>query len=69
MAVPQFSTLIKAKVSAGEILAMIDTKPKLQKTGGLAPKAIEGKVEFKNVHFCYPSRPTIRVLEDISFQV
>ncbi|KAE9552310.1 hypothetical protein FO519_004496 [Halicephalobus sp. NKZ332] len=68
MAVPQFSTLIKAKVSAGEILAMIDTKPKLQKTGGLTPKAIEGKVEFKNVHFCYPSRPTIKVLEDISFQ-
>ncbi|KAE9552641.1 hypothetical protein FO519_004154 [Halicephalobus sp. NKZ332] len=69
MAVSQFPALIKAKVSARQIFDIIDTKPKLQKTGGLVPKATEGKVEFKNICFSYPSRPTIKILENISFEV
>ncbi|MBK7811468.1 MAG: ATP-binding cassette domain-containing protein [Saprospiraceae bacterium] len=30
---------------------------------------LEGKVEFKNVHFSYPSRNDVKVLNDISFVV
>ncbi|KAH8919641.1 P-loop containing nucleoside triphosphate hydrolase protein [Atractiella rhizophila] len=31
--------------------------------------ALEGRVDFKNVTFAYPSRPTVSVLKDVSFTI
>ncbi len=31
--------------------------------------SLKGEIEFKNIHFHYPSRPDIKVLKDVSFHV
>ena len=33
----------------------------------ISPKDINGKIEFKNVTFCYPTKPQIKVLRNVSF--
>uniref|UniRef100_A0AC35GLM7 Uncharacterized protein n=1 Tax=Panagrolaimus sp. PS1159 TaxID=55785 RepID=A0AC35GLM7_9BILA len=68
-AVPQFSTIINAKMAAGEIFEIIDTQPKLDRTIGLKHDTIKGEIEFSDVVFSYPSRKSIKVLNGISFTV
>ncbi|XP_073437565.1 ATP-binding cassette sub-family B member 5-like isoform X2 [Dendrobates tinctorius] len=38
-------------------------------TEGYKPDNIKGNVEFKNVHFCYPSRPKVQVLKGFNLKV
>ncbi|XP_073533888.1 ATP-binding cassette sub-family B member 5-like isoform X1 [Phyllobates terribilis] len=38
-------------------------------TEGYKPDNIKGNVEFKNVHFCYPSRPKVQVLKGFNIKV
>jgi ATP-binding cassette subfamily B (MDR/TAP) protein 1 len=70
-ALPQLSTLIGARVAAGEIFSVIDRKPHLDCSGevGIKPEKIEGKIEFSHIHFTYPSRPDVKILKDVSFVV
>uniref|UniRef100_A0A914ZB75 ABC transporter domain-containing protein n=1 Tax=Panagrolaimus superbus TaxID=310955 RepID=A0A914ZB75_9BILA len=68
-AVPQFVTIINAKMAAGEIFNIIDMQPKLDREIGLKPESIEGEIEFSDVYFSYPSRKSIKVLNGISFSV
>uniref|UniRef100_A0AC34FJI9 Uncharacterized protein n=1 Tax=Panagrolaimus sp. ES5 TaxID=591445 RepID=A0AC34FJI9_9BILA len=68
-AVPQFATIINAKMAAGEIFNIIDTQPKLDRESGIKPESIEGEIEFSDVYFSYPSRKSIKVLNGISFSV
>lgn len=36
---------------------------------GYRPDTINGDVEFKDVHFCYPSRPNVQVLNGLNLKV
>ncbi|KAM9308182.1 ATP-binding cassette sub-family B member 5 [Gastrophryne carolinensis] len=36
---------------------------------GHKPDIMKGNVEFKNVHFCYPSRPNVQVLNGLNLKV
>ncbi|XP_073533905.1 ATP-binding cassette sub-family B member 5-like isoform X1 [Phyllobates terribilis] len=36
---------------------------------GYRPDIIKGDVEFKNIHFCYPSRPNVQVLNGLNVKV
>ncbi|XP_075683429.1 ATP-binding cassette sub-family B member 5-like isoform X1 [Rhinoderma darwinii] len=36
---------------------------------GYKPDNIKGNIEFKNVHFCYPSRPQVQVLKGLNLKV
>lgn len=48
---------------------MIDREPEIDSTGtsGDKPEApVVGRIELKNISFCYPARPTIKVLDDVS---
>ncbi|KAG9476286.1 hypothetical protein GDO78_003056 [Eleutherodactylus coqui] len=38
-------------------------------TEGYKPDNIKGNIEFKNVHFCYPSRPKVQVLKGLNLKV
>ncbi|XP_044148690.1 ATP-binding cassette sub-family B member 5-like isoform X1 [Bufo gargarizans] len=38
-------------------------------TEGYRPDTIKGDVEFKDVHFCYPSRPNVQVLNGLNLKV
>jgi ATP-binding cassette subfamily B (MDR/TAP) protein 1 len=60
-----------AKGSASEIINLLDSKPVIdaEDTGGKVPQNVEGQVELKDIHFRYPTRPTIRVLRGLDIIV
>ncbi|GAB5568598.1 ATP-binding cassette sub-family B member 5 isoform X1 [Prionailurus iriomotensis] len=61
-AAPSFETFTIARGAAFNIFQVIDKKPAIDNfsTTGYKPECIEGTVEFKNVSFSYPSRPSIK---------
>lgn len=63
----------KAKQSARIILRLLDRKPKIdatEKTGKkISRSEIKGHIEFKDVHFSYPTRPYVPILRGVSFEV
>uniref|UniRef100_A0AC35FRE4 ABC transmembrane type-1 domain-containing protein n=1 Tax=Panagrolaimus sp. PS1159 TaxID=55785 RepID=A0AC35FRE4_9BILA len=70
-AAPNLNAILSAKLAAGEIFAIIDKKPKFNcsTTEGFKLKNVKGDITFDNIHFSYPSRPTIKILNGVSFVV
>ncbi|XP_018118546.1 ATP-binding cassette sub-family B member 9 isoform X2 [Xenopus laevis] len=62
-----YGGLMKGVGAAEKVFEFIDRKPKMENNGTLAPEQLEGKVEFKNVTFSYPTRPSSLVLQNLSF--
>ncbi|XP_073754675.1 ATP-binding cassette sub-family B member 5 isoform X1 [Callorhinus ursinus] len=62
-AAPNFETFTIARGAAFSIFQVIDKKPAIDNfsTKGYKPECIEGTVEFKNVSFSYPSRPSVKL--------
>jgi ATP-binding cassette subfamily B (MDR/TAP) protein 1 len=52
---------------------MLDVVPEIdaESPEGLKPDTskVKGHVRLENIHFRYPTRPTVRVLRDLSLQV
>jgi ATP-binding cassette, subfamily B, multidrug efflux pump len=67
MIADRFNTLQLGIVSSARIFKLLENDEYIHDTGILAPKEIEGKVEFKNVWFAYVDDNY--VLKDISFKV
>ncbi|XP_027629986.1 LOW QUALITY PROTEIN: ATP-binding cassette sub-family B member 5 [Tupaia chinensis] len=70
-AAPHFETFTIARGAAFNIFQVIDKKPSIDNfsTTGYKPKWIEGTVEFKNVSFNYPSRPSIKILKGLNLKI
>ncbi|CAJ0607901.1 unnamed protein product [Cylicocyclus nassatus] len=70
-AIPQMGALISAQLAAADIFAIINRVPDIDstKTEGFTPEKITGKLSFSNVNFSYPSRPDVKVLKDVSYEV
>lgn len=67
---PVFQTLVYmcgdmlSNVGAAEkVFQYLDRKPKLPPPGTLAPSSLQGRVQFQDVSFAYPSRPDQPVLK------
>lgn len=60
----------KAKLAAGLIFHLIEQKSNMDpfNEGGLRP-VLNGKIDFKDVHFRYPSRPDVPILKGLSLSV
>eukprot|EP00960_Hanusia_phi_P009347 270770-Hanusia_phi.AAC.2 len=67
---PAFGNVVAAQQAAAEIYEIIDTVPTVDAfaEGGHKGK-IEGKIEFKNCTFSYPSRPDQIVLKNFSLTI
>jgi len=64
---PQFMEALGASTRVFELL---DRKPAVNYDGGKIPtNGIEGHITLKNVMFHYPSRPKVKVLNGVSFQL
>jgi ATP-binding cassette subfamily B (MDR/TAP) protein 1 len=65
------TAIMKGRVSAATIFHILAQKPTIDQNDDskLTPKEIKGKIEFKNCYFNYPSRPTVKVLDNLSFTV
>ena len=60
--------LMEAVGAAEKVFELIDRKPDIDHHSGTEkPDKLDGVVEFKNVSFSYPTRPDVKVLNDISF--
>ncbi|KAF0883310.1 ABCB5 protein, partial [Crocuta crocuta] len=70
-AAPSFETFTIARGAAFNIFQVIDKKPAIDNfsTTGHKPECIEGTVEFKNVSFSYPSRPSIKILKGLNLKI
>nr|KAF6417727.1 ATP binding cassette subfamily B member 5 [Rousettus aegyptiacus] len=70
-AAPNFETFTIARGAAFNIFQVIDKKPAIDNfsTAGYKPECIEGTVEFKNVSFSYPSRPSIKILKGLNLKI
>lgn len=68
---PQIHVIVSAKLAAGEIFQIIDRKPKpdCSSKAGIKISQVKGRIEFCNMHFSYPSRPTVKILNEVSFTV
>jgi ABC-type multidrug transport system fused ATPase/permease subunit len=55
--------------AASRIFEIVDQKPLVSPNQGHTIENFRGKIEFRNVSFKYPTRPTIWVLRNVSFTV
>uniref|UniRef100_A0A8C2Z5S5 ATP binding cassette subfamily B member 1 n=1 Tax=Cyclopterus lumpus TaxID=8103 RepID=A0A8C2Z5S5_CYCLU len=68
---PNIETFSSARGAAHKVYSIIDHKPIIDSysEAGFKPDSITGNIEFKNIHFSYPSRPEIKVLNNLSLSV
>jgi len=50
------------------IFEILERTPEMSQQGNEIEK-IQGSIEFKNVHFSYPSRPHVEILKGVSFKI
>lgn len=62
-----YSQLQKAIGSSERVLEIMDEEPEAE--NGESSQKFEGKIEFSEVGFRYPTRPEVEVLKNVSFQV
>ncbi|KAK9449450.1 P-loop containing nucleoside triphosphate hydrolase protein [Limtongia smithiae] len=63
--------MAKAYDSAGNIRRLYETEPTIDSWSdeGLSPQDVKGNIEFKNVHFRYPTRMQVPVLRGLNLTV
>jgi len=62
----RWTELVRATGAAERIFQLLEQKPVMPLTGGKRLDQVHGRVEFRHVHFAYPTRPDASVLRDIS---
>ena len=62
-----YTGLMSAAGASEKIFEYLDIKPELQITRSYEPDRFHGAIEFKNVHFTYPTRPDMPILRVIFF--
>ncbi|KAJ3597609.1 hypothetical protein NHX12_001132 [Muraenolepis orangiensis] len=68
---PNFQAFASARGAAHKVYNIIDNTPSIDSYSetGLTPDNIKGDIEFKNIHFSYPSRTDVKVLNNLSLSV
>ncbi|XP_027205312.1 multi drug resistance 50 [Dermatophagoides pteronyssinus] len=64
---PYFEAIGRACGAAGNIFKIIQQKPKIDSLSQLGKRIqIRGQIQFRNVHFEYPSRPGVPILNGLN---
>lgn len=68
---PNVEAFANARGAAYEIFRIIDNKPSIDSysEAGHKPDNIKGNLEFRNVHFSYPSRKEVKILKGLNLKV
>ncbi|XP_013401168.1 ATP-binding cassette sub-family B member 9 isoform X1 [Lingula anatina] len=64
-----FTSLMQAVGASHKVFEYMDRKPEVINDGTCAPAHLNGLLQFRQVHFSYPTRPDEKALKDVSFQV
>jgi ATP-binding cassette subfamily B (MDR/TAP) protein 1 len=61
----------KSKVAARTVLSIIDRKSKIDNLSeaGIKPESVVGDIKFEDVHFHYPTRPNIKILDGFNLSI
>ncbi|KAE9524995.1 hypothetical protein AGLY_015045 [Aphis glycines] len=70
-ALPYLNSVSTAIGVARNLYGIIDRVPKIDSYSkkGLKPRKVIGKIEVRNVDFRYPSRPAVKVLNNLNFTI
>ncbi|KAK3589575.1 hypothetical protein CHS0354_043029 [Potamilus streckersoni] len=70
-AAPDVQSFSVARGAAYVVYKLIDQNPDIDSDSdsGMKPNSVTGTIEFKNVHFNYPSRPDVKVLNGVNLKV
>ncbi|KAK7834842.1 hypothetical protein U0070_022813, partial [Myodes glareolus] len=68
---PNIEAFANARGAAYEVFKIIDNKPSIDSfsTDGHKPDNIKGNLEFRNIHFSYPSRKEVQILKGLNLKV
>ncbi|GAB6020134.1 hypothetical protein CHUAL_002862 [Chamberlinius hualienensis] len=68
---PYIEAFSQARAAAASVYEVIDRIPPIDSssTEGLRQEKVEGNIEFDDVHFNYPSRPDVRILNGLSLKI
>jgi ATP-binding cassette subfamily B (MDR/TAP) protein 1 len=71
VALPELKHLTEASIAATRILEQINRVPQINAddSKGLMLDRLQGGIKFESVHFAYPSRPDMPVLQDFNLQI
>jgi ATP-binding cassette subfamily B (MDR/TAP) protein 1 len=62
-----------ARGAGSDIIKLLDSVPQInaESTEGknVSVQRTSGRIRFQSIHFCYPTRPGVRVLDGLSFTV
>jgi len=60
-----------AQRAASDIIHLLDARPEVdaESTEGKILQNVKGEIRLEDVHFCYPTRPSVRVLRGLSISV
>uniref|UniRef100_A0A0V0J7T7 ABC transporter domain-containing protein n=1 Tax=Schistocephalus solidus TaxID=70667 RepID=A0A0V0J7T7_SCHSO len=69
-ALPEIEAIARALSAAEKVYPIIDRIPNVDiaSDGNMLPE-LKGKIEFKNLSFAYPTRPTVQILKDFNLTV
>ncbi|CAG4929498.1 unnamed protein product [Parnassius apollo] len=69
--VPHVEVFASAKGAAASIFKLLDRKPAIDSMdkSGLSPRRVIGDIMLEDVHFSYPSRPNVKVLQGFSLHI
>lgn len=63
----------QAQSASSSVLRLLDSRPEIdsESTEGimLERKSVQGHIRFSNIHFRYPTRPSVRVLRGLNLDV
>nr|QNH67930.1 ATP-binding cassette transporter subfamily B member 1-like protein X2 [Brachionus plicatilis] len=70
-ALPYLKELAEAKGSAIKVFEILETKSKIDAfdSNGQKLSQLNGEIEFKDVHFSYPTRPEAKILKGLSLRI
>ncbi|XP_028672963.1 ATP-binding cassette, sub-family B (MDR/TAP), member 4 [Erpetoichthys calabaricus] len=68
---PNIQAFASARGAAHIIYGIIANVPKIDSysDSGYKPNRIKGNIEFRNVHFTYPSRPDVKILKGVNLKI
>ncbi|XP_034839685.1 multidrug resistance protein homolog 49-like isoform X2 [Maniola hyperantus] len=71
LCVPHAEIFASARGAAASIFKMLDRKPTIDslKRTGVSPRRVLGDIALEDVHFSYPSRPNVKVLQGFSIHI
>ena len=70
-ALPYLKELAEAKGSAIKVFEILETKSKIDpfESNGQKLNDINGEIEFKDIHFSYPTRPEAKILKGLNLKI